>query len=321
MRHYCTAFDRHYAVRGLTLYRSLQQHAAPFTLWVLCHDDFTCDLLTTLDLPEVRAVPISDLERSDPALAAARRTRSRIEYYFTCTPAWPLYILEQNPNVASVTYLDADLFFYAAPDPIFDEMSDAPALIVPHRFPAEAQWKEKYGIFNVGLLSFRNDEGGRACLRWWHERCLEWCHDRLDNGRYADQKYLDEWPERFPAVHILKHPGAGLGPWNWMAYDIRIAANSATVEGLPLVFYHFHGLRIFHRKFYDPGVRFAERLPGVLRRWLYGGYVAALDATVCWLAEAAPHHRVTLEDRRHLRISPLSVGKRLMNALASRMPR
>ena len=190
MRYYCTYFDRHYLLRGLALYRSLQAHGEPFTLWVLCFDAESCDALRRLDRADLVPIPLDDFERGDAELLAAKQDRSRVEYYFTCTPSLPRYILDRSPQVDLITYLDADLFFYASPEPIFDELGDGSILIVAHRFPPGRPHLWLSGIYNVGLLAFRRDARARECLEWWRARCLEWCYDRMEPGRFADQKYL-----------------------------------------------------------------------------------------------------------------------------------
>ena len=58
-----------------------------------------------MQLPEVRLISIDQLERATPGLREARQNRSLIEFYFTCTPALPLYILEHWPDVGGTLRL------------------------------------------------------------------------------------------------------------------------------------------------------------------------------------------------------------------------
>jgi hypothetical protein len=285
---FCTYFDRNYMAHGLTLYRSLLSQANPFTLWVLCFDDSSYDVLSKLGLENLRPVSLREFEEGDEGLARAKRDRSKVEYYFTCTPSWPLYLLDRCPGLDRITYMDSDLFFYSGLEPIFREMGDRSVLIVGHRFPEHLRYNEIYGIYNVGLLAFRNDPRGRDCLKWWRERCLEWCFDRTEDGRFADQKYLDDWPERFPGVAVLQHKGAGLGPWNWMNYRVRIQDGKTTVDGQPLIYYHFQGMKILTRRFFDTGVPSYARMPAALRRDLYSRYAQAILATERWARDKIP---------------------------------
>src|SRR5437762_9561169 len=99
MRYFCTYFDHHYSVRGLALYQSLRRHCPEFKLWILCLDELSHSELTRLNLPEVSLLTLGELENGDAALLAAKENRSRIEYYFTCTPSLPLFILRADPRV------------------------------------------------------------------------------------------------------------------------------------------------------------------------------------------------------------------------------
>lgn len=284
MFYFCTYFDSNFLSRGLALYRSLVRHAAPFHLWVLCFDDLAYETLRRLALSEVTPISLGDFEEGDQELVQTKKGRSRVEYYFTCTPSLPLYVLRHWPEVEVITYLDADLFFFADPSPIYEELGGNAILIGEHRYPEHLRHLESVGVYNVGLLSFSRDDNGLKCLNWWRRRCIEWCYDREENGRYADQKYLDDWPERFSGVVILQHKGAGLAPWNVVNYNLGLENGQILVDAQPLVFFHFHGFKQVSRWVYDPNLaRYGVRSNDLLKRYIYKSYARELYEVGRWL--------------------------------------
>src|SRR5262249_15057415 len=124
---------------------------------------------------------------------------------------------------------------------IFDEIGDSSIGIIEHRFPAALAAAVRYGRFNVGWVTFRNDTAGRRCLALWRDQCLDWCYDRLEAGRFAEPKYLDEWPSQFAELRVIEHRGANVAPWNLDTFEIARAKGGVQVGGQPLVFYHAHG--------------------------------------------------------------------------------
>ena len=135
-RHFCTYFDRRYCrTRSRSSTRS-SRHCSGFRLWALCLDDAAHAALSALSIAGVSPIRLADFEHGDDGLAAAKRNRSTVEYYFTCTPSLPLFVLRHHPEVDAVTYLDADLFFFSDPAPLFEEIGASSIAIIPHRFPA-----------------------------------------------------------------------------------------------------------------------------------------------------------------------------------------
>jgi hypothetical protein len=194
---------------------------------------------------------LRDLEAYDHALAAVRPLRTLGEFCWTATPSICLHSLDRGGPLESVTYLDADLQFFTDPGILLAERPEASILLTPHRYSDDfyasqdpAEHPELGGVYNVQFLHFREDVNGRAALSWWRDRCLEWCHDRIEPGRYGDQKYLDDWPQRFSGVHVLEHVGGGLAPWNAARFEIRAHESGLLVDSMPLVFHHFQSLRL-----------------------------------------------------------------------------
>lgn len=282
MRYYCTYFDKGYLVRAVALHESLMRHERnPFILFAVCLDELTRILIERLQLKGVVAVPLHEIESGDEALRQARLNRSLVEYYWTLTPTVILHLLDRYPQVDTITYLDADLYFFSSPEPIFEEFAGHSVMIHEHRFHETFKPAAKYGRFNVGLLCFRRDHSALTALRWWRERCNEWCYARLEEGKFGDQLYLEDWPERFNGVRILEHVGAGVAPWNNMQYSYGIdSEGKVVVNTLPLVFYHFHALYFSHPRYVVLSKLLAHKFTLSMVRYCYLPYVRALHRAV-----------------------------------------
>jgi hypothetical protein len=282
---FVTLFDVRYLPRGLVLYESLCRTSPSFRLRVLCMDRLTKSVLDGLDLPSLETIALDELERSDPELVAVKGSRSAVEYCWTVASALCLHCFEREPGLGIVSYLDADLRFYADPAPVFEELGEGSVLLTAHRYGPRWRWLERdSGPFNVQLVTFRRDERALRALRWWRERCLDWCYDRVEPGRFGDQRYLDDWPERFEGVHVVRHPGAGLGPWCSGGFSLGLHDGQVTVDGRPLLFHHFHGLRL-----YRPG-----RTPQALEHAAGGNRTRLAGAESLWSSDF-PLSRLELE--------------------------
>ena len=277
-RDFCTYFDHRYFPRGMALYESLMAHVPGARLWVLCLSAECHAALVKLALPGVVPVALAEFEAGNAALAAAKANRSVVEYYFTCTASLMDWILNRDPGIDIITYLDSDLFFFSDPAPIYARFEGYSTLLIEHRFAPAVKTQEVFGRFNVGWVSFRRDTDGLACLAWWRDRCLEWCYDRLEGDRFADQKYLDRVPQMFGKVLVLDHPGANLAPWNLASHRLAETRSGITVDGQKLIFFHFHGFKKLLRFVWRTHHRNnGQPYRGFLVRRLYRPYIRALQ--------------------------------------------
>ena len=252
MINFCTLFDSNYLTRAIAMNESLARVCPSYHLYVVAFDDDCYNYLVKAAFPSVTPISLSQFE--DPQLLAVKPTRSAGEYCWTCTPSVILYCIEKF-NLPSCTYIDADMIFYQDPQVLLDEMGTRSVLISEHRYTkAYEKVSIDSGIYCVQFMYFKNDVDGMTALRWWRERCLEWCYARQEDGKFGDQKYLDDWTVRFKGVHVMEHPGGGVAPWNVQQYSfVNEGGDIVLIDGkgrhYPLVFFHFQGV-----KFYTDGM-------------------------------------------------------------------
>lgn len=255
MLNFCTLFDINFICQGLIMYKSLQENCKEnFTLYIFAFCDKSYKLLNELNLQNVKIISTDELESKIPDLLKVKPTRSKGEYCWTCASATILYCLNEF-HLKQCTYLDADLYFFSNPKVLLDEIGDNDSvLLTEHRYTPCYDQSKTSGIYCVQFMTFKNNQNGLTALNWWVNACIEWCFDRVEDGKFGDQKYLDDWIDRFKGVHILEHLGGGVAPWNVQQYEVykndeRIYVKNDK-QNVPLVFYHFHDIKIRDDKIY-----------------------------------------------------------------------
>jgi len=272
VEHYVTLFDSLFLPQGLALHISMERHLKDYTLWILCVDDKSHEILNKLNLPNIHLLQLSTLETKE--LASVKLTRTRGEYCWTLTPFAIRFVFEASPSLSRVTYLDADLWFRKNPSVIFSEFNKSKkhVLITDHAYAPEYDQSSNSGQYCVQFITFTRSSG-EIVRKWWEDRCVEWCYARIEDGKFGDQKYLDDWPERFvDYVHILSKKELALAPWNAKRFPYDES-----------VFYHFHGLRIVNDKKINIGLYL---LPKSLIDAVYQPYIIDLKLSTQILYKA-----------------------------------
>jgi len=248
MLNFCTLFDSNYLSRAIAMYESLSKHSQAFHLYIIPFDDKCLEILNKLQLPCVTVIPLKEFE--DKELLAIKSTRTKGEYCWTCTPSAILFSIEKY-KLDHCVYIDADLYFYSDPQALVNEVKNKSVLITEHRFTDKYKNAIINGKYCVQFMLFKNDIKGLSVLKWWRNACNQWCYARFEDGKFGDQKYLDDWTTRFDCVHELEHLGGGVAPWNIQQYEISAGNTEADLKGMEkkskrtfnVVFYHYHGLR------------------------------------------------------------------------------
>lgn len=144
-------------------------------------------------------------------------------------------------------------------------------MITEHRYTEKYDQTKTSGKYCVQFVFFKNDKRARKVLEWWREACLEWCYNRQEEGRFGDQKYLDDWCTRFEGVHELQHLGGGVAPWNMQQYTFInkrgkvYGIESSTKRVFNIVFYHFHGSFFLSPIFFLFAAGYDKNIKGVFR--------------------------------------------------------
>jgi hypothetical protein len=277
--HFCTLFDKNYLAYVLNLVDSLEEQVQDFSLYCFCMDQDSYLFMDNLKKKNLLVFSYHQLEDHYPELITAKNNRSPVEYYFTCSPSTCKYVLDFYPQIDMITYLDADLYFFSSPVSIFEELNQFSVGIIEQNFSWLGKMYEKYGKYNVGWVSFRNNANGLKCLEDWRQDCVRWCYDKLEDGKFGDQKYLDSWPDKYAGIKVINNIGANVAPWNVGRYRLHrdSSTNKITVNNYDLIFYHFAGFKQLDNENYITNVsRYFVSLRGILRNSIYLPYVKKL---------------------------------------------
>lgn len=233
---FCTLFDSYYIHKGIALYLSLEKVTEDFHLYVMAFDKDCYDKLRSCSFRHM-TVELSD-NFETPDLLAVKPTRTKAEYCWTCGPSVIHHFLTAY-QLSEITYIDADLYFLADPQSVFEEIGQKSIAITEQYIDYS-----EGGKYCVQFMYFRNDRDGRRVLEWWRDRCIEWCYSRYEDGKFGDQKYLEQFELLSDNVHVVQNRGVGIAPWNIHLYSYRNNFLIYKDREYPCVFFHMHGTKV-----------------------------------------------------------------------------
>lgn len=257
---FCTLFDSYYLDRGIILYKSLEKVTDDFKLYIFAFDDRSYEILKEMNFAKAIIIHHSEFETKE--LLKLKSERTKAEYCWTCTPVIINHVLTRYDE-SDCTYIDADMYFFSDPKPLFDEIygSNADIVITPHRFSNSLRDRrlcKRSGKYCVEFNFFNQSLNAKDALTWWTNKCAEWCFHIYEPERFGDQKYLMKFPLLFKGVHELQHLGGCVAPWNLKQYKLvsenpvvlieKVSELKGTDE-FELILYHFQNLRFISSKY------------------------------------------------------------------------
>ena len=284
----CTVTDKSYLIKVIAQYRSLEKTLSDFHIFICCTDDEAFRVLSALKLSRCTALSLSHL--GDSELFALQRERKANEFCWTLKSYLMLYLI-QTYGLSRVLYCDGDIGFMRDLEPLYKDWGESSVYLCTQR---DVDWVErKYGKYQAGILGVRNNDTGIRMLRWWRDKCREWCFNYEDNGRLGDQKYLDEVPGLFGDVKISWNRGIDAAPWNTVYnnnYPVNASGGGVTIDGDPLVAYHFACIDIYDEQHFDLWSLGNITIQPVVRKSIYVPYLKLLRDVMSTIKIQIPNY-------------------------------
>lgn len=245
MNIYGTFANRNFLPQLLALISSFHEKNGDSRLAVFALDDVTHQVIQELKYERVDLFQQQDIEVFHSNLLIAKSNRTQSEYFFTLTSAIPSFLLQKYPSCDFAIYLDADLFLFKNPDILLQTADlNSNVILTPHNFAKKDSDLLIYGEFNTGFVAFRNNRVSAKAANWWLDSCVTWCKDKVEDGKYADQKYLEMFSDLTEGVITSNEFGLNLGPWGLNSLtSITNSIEGPKVNNQELFAFHFSGIK------------------------------------------------------------------------------
>ena len=243
---YCCVVTRAYLPTAIALGRGIAAADTGAEFFALVVDDVMGS--SELATPEVTILMPHDVGLSQLELEQLGAIYSAGELCWALKPLVLMHLLRDHQ---AAIYLDTDILLVSALAELEPLLSTHGVVVTPHLLrPVEhgESFVNDASFFNVGTYQagfIAVSREGQPFLRWWWSRLRRDCIEYPLLGYFGDQKWLDIGVPFFN-VHVLRHPGYNVGPWNVHERTISGSLDELQVgpTGAPLRFYHFSGLDI-----------------------------------------------------------------------------
>jgi hypothetical protein len=220
------------------MFESLIKYNKNICLNYLCLDDESFYKIKEINKPNLIPYHIDDLiknnedfkklrEKTKPEAPAIKNSLgvvygNHMYFFWGLASFFSYYLLEKKKE--NIVYIDSDIKFYDDIKIIFDKMENKSVCLFRHKHVV----RENYdGMFNIGVIVFKNNEKGLNALKWWRDAFYNQQPKHLDTC--GDQKFIEGIFDIIGQENIYigdKDIGHG-APWNYrfFNYDFLLDEN------------------------------------------------------------------------------------------------
>lgn len=221
-----TIVAKNYIGLALILERSIKRYSNDFEFCIVVADEIDEEDVS-FALPKNCVIARDFLNFSDDMWEEMSFKYSLTEF---CTSIKPSCFLEFFKSYEKAIYLDPDILFFSAIDPVFDELDRYKMILTPHIIEVpklgstdvrENIWLN-CGIFNLGFLAASKSSTTLTIMEWWHDRLKDFCFIDTYDSLFTDQKWMDFLPSFLSPSELLisKNMGLNVAPWNFFEREI-----------------------------------------------------------------------------------------------------
>jgi hypothetical protein len=181
-----------------------------------------------------------------------------VELNTAVKPSYFKYLKNKYKDTELIIYLDPDIAVFDNLKIIEEKALTHDIILTPQGVTPietlEDGWNPQetlflnYGVYNIGFmgLSFlRPDSEAYAMLDWWEMRTLIMGFDKVGEGQFTDQLWINLVPCYYEKYVILRDFNLNMAPWNLHERILSTAPDGQYIvnEKYPLVFFHFSSYR------------------------------------------------------------------------------
>ncbi|HYF83990.1 MAG TPA: putative nucleotide-diphospho-sugar transferase [Clostridia bacterium] len=280
INYFCTITTNSYLLKALALYESMCIHTDNnFHIWICTIDELAYDLLIKLNLHHASIIEVGALESE--SLLEAKNNRYVNEYCWTIKASLVKLILKQHNYIDSILYLDSDTFMYSNPDSFFDSLKKNDVLLTSHNFTSVVDYSTRQkGLYNAGIVGFKNSRNALRILNWWENRCIEWCYNEIQPNRFGDQKYLETIKNKHSKTAVIESVGGNAAMWNIEYCDIKKLDNKVYINNDILIFFHFCIFFIINENEFELWECICPKLENSAMQLIFIPYVQAIKNAI-----------------------------------------
>ncbi|WP_338646043.1 hypothetical protein V5J73_11585 [Flavobacterium sp. KS-LB2] len=173
-----------------------------------------------------------------------------IELNTSIKPSFFKYFINKYEDLETIIYFDPDIQIFDNLLLLEEHLKENDVLLTPHILnpigvdnlsPYENLFLN-FGIYNLGFLGLNpKSQNALNLLDWWEDKTLKIGFNRVAQGLFVDQLWLNLAPIFFKKVKVLEEYGFNVAPWNLHERNtIELVDDKCImVDGSRLVFYHF----------------------------------------------------------------------------------